>query len=245
MPSPPPPTNPLTIDALLARNSVALARSQRLVDSWLPPVSPPHPPQDDLPNDPEGLPAEMEDGRPSTLGLGAVPLGDGFMGRKGMLGKGSELEKLRETLVGRRRGGEGRVVGGGGARTKGSGVRGGTVGEGNGAGGKRGESSGDEEEGRAAMFVSRRGKRKRGADDGGGATAELGSRSGVGDFEGDSAEPEAQRPTTKQERQSNTRTNRGTYLDEVLAERAKKSSREKKKHKDKEDGTSRANETYP
>ena len=150
----------LDVDAILNRAAVALARSQKLVDSWLP-VSSAEPKLNGH-NSTQESPKEDEPeliGRPERLGLGAtlptVVAGD-LRGRGSIVG--SEIDKLRRQMLGRKAG----RAGLGGVRNgvpDGQKVGFGAVGRrGDGRTRKREESDGedDEEESRAGLLRSKR-----------------------------------------------------------------------------------------
>ncbi|KAJ5571918.1 hypothetical protein N7535_005578 [Penicillium sp. DV-2018c] len=218
-------------DIILNRANVALSRSQRLVASWLPEQT-----AEELQNvkTDEELQKE-EDGIfvavPETLGIGA-PLpqkaADGSWQR-------SELDsndKLRKQLLGKnydrvmKAAAEQKAA----AAAKRAAASGASNSQSQGAEGAEVEDDDDEEDGRAAMLARQKDKRKRGGavHPAAAAAAAAGDKGDKGD-KGDGAGVDGEREgegvdggAVKQAGRSKGRKKATSYLDELLAERAKK-----------------------
>jgi len=235
------------VDAILNRAAVALARSQKLVDSWLPlsragSKLSGHNSTKESPrvDEPELI------GRPERLGLGAtvptVAAGD-LRGRGSAVG--SELDKLRRQMLGRKAG----RAGLGGVRNgvaQGQKVWFGAVGGwGDGRGRKREESDGedDDEESRAGLFRSKKVKgdepkvvgtvlgtrQDRGLrEDKDGEMKGRDDSQGDADCEGHEDAGEGQSQPGPMDVGTLASNRPASYLDQVLAERSEKKQKKKK-----------------
>ncbi|CAI7643309.1 unnamed protein product [Penicillium viridicatum] len=204
-------------DVILNRANVALSRSQRLVASWLPQQSP-----EELSNPKTDEELQQEEDEiftavPETLGVGA-PLpqkaADGSWNRTEL----DSNDKLRKQLLGKnydrvmKAAAEQKAAA---AAAKTAAATSATVTK------TEVEEEYDEEDGRSAMLARQKNKRKGGAGAGRGvhpAAAAAAAATEAGDKGGEEGEGEgAPAPARSRGRKKAT-----SYLDELLAERAKK-----------------------
>lgn len=212
----PAPTAPSEADILFNRTAVALARSQRLIASWLPPLLAPESTNTKPKTETEIEKEEREvfTPVPELCGIGAKAPADG----EGRREEWSANERLGRQLLGRD---YGRVMGkgkGGGGSGKGVGVVG--MGRGNKLhpAPAKGEVDADSEDegGRSSLGKSKNGKRKRlegrGSDpvEDGVLEAEMSAAHGLG-------------------ARSKSKKRASNYLDEVLADRSVKKRKKSRK----------------
>lgn len=240
------PPEPSEAEIILNRTNVALARSQRLIQSWLPPkpddatragTSHNGAPEATNPDDDE----EDFRGLDETVGLGAKRkadvdgLSDGLRRRR----IGGSDDRLLEQILGKKGAAEKRKREG--AKSAGKEQGAGKV---KAAGQGKQESARDvdagsdsEEEGRAAVFKSRKQKRGSSApqsapepvEERDGVEDETGGKDGGRDHSAAVAKAPAEGPDDDDEEQRPAKRKTGSYLDELLAQKANKKPKKKKK----------------
>lgn len=215
-------------DAILARVSVALARSQRLIDSWLPASSTPS--NDNPEHDTSTHEGDLNSdwgGLPDRVGLGGKVQGaNGAASSNG----GGELDKLRKQLLGKR---AGKGVAGLSAPRPGlnaskpmHGVGLNSTNQQKDADKRKPDSESEDEGGRSAAFKSKKHKTN---------GAPLKVHPAIAALESGVVQNKPEDDDDSEAEQSQAKAQNGkrkmSYLDEVLAERSQKKKKKKKNKK--------------